>query len=197
MSFIPITEFENQLAEYFNAPYCVTTDCATHAIELCLRLKRIKKTSCPRHTYISVPMTLEKLNIEWSFNYEQWRDLYCFEGTNIYDAAVFWESKKYITNSMMCLSFQFKKPLNLGRGGAVLLDNKQEAEQLRRMSYDGRERDIMWVEQLDSISQMGYHYYMTPETALLGIEKLHQTKKEKDWGWQDYPDLSLAPIFKT
>lgn len=196
MSFDTVTEFEHQLAEYFNSPYCVATDCATHAIELCLRLKGIKKTSCPGHTYISVPMTLEKLNIGWSFNDEQWRDLYCFEGTNIYDAAVFWEAKRYIPKSMMCLSFQFKKPLSLGRGGAILLDNKHEAEQLRRMAYDGRERNMPWAEQLDSISHMGYHYYMTPETALSGIEKLYQTKRTKDWSWQDYPDLSLAPVFK-
>lgn len=196
MSFDTVTEFEYQLAEYFNSPYCVTTDCATHAIELCLRLKQIKKTSCPRHTYISIPMTLEKLNIEWSFTDERWRDLYRFEGTNIYDAAVFWETKKYIPNSMMCLSFQFKKPLSLGRGGAILLDDKQEADRLRRMSHDGRNRIKAWAEQLDSISEMGYHYYMTPETALLGVEKLYQATKTKDWSWQDYPDLSLAPVFK-
>lgn len=196
MSFNTVTEFEHQLAEYFNSPYCVTTDCATHAIELCLRLKQIKKTSCPRHTYISVPMTLEKLNIEWSFNNEKWRDLYCFEGTNIYDAAVFWELSGYISNSMMCLSFQYQKTLSLGRGGAILLGNKEEAEQLKKLSCDGRTRDRLWKEQLDSISQMGYHYYMTPETALLGIEKLYQVKKTKDWSWQDYPDLSLAPVFR-
>ena len=196
MSFDTVAEFEHQLAEYFNSPYCVTTDCATHAIELCLRLKQIKKTSCPCHTYISVPMTLEKLNIEWSFNDEKWRGLYCFEGTNIYDAAVFWEPSGYISNSMMCLSFQYQKTLSLGRGGAILLGNKEEAEQLKKLSCDGRTRDRLWKEQLDSISQMGYHYYMTPETALLGIEKLYQVKKTKDWSWQDYPDLSLAPVFK-
>lgn len=196
MSFNTVTEFENQLAEYFNSPYCVATDCATHAIELCLILKQIKKTSFPKHTYLSIPMTLKKLNIDWSFNDEQWQDLYCFEGTNIYDAAVFWETKRYISNSMMCLSFQFKKPLSLGRGGAILLDNKEEAEQLRRMSYDGRERNTPWAEQVNSMSHMGYHYYMTPETAYLGIEKLHQAKKIKEWSWQDYPNLSLAPVFK-
>lgn len=197
MSFNTVTEFENRLSEYFNSPYCVATDCATHSVELCLRLKKIKKTSCPAHTYLSIPMTLEKLGIHWSFNNEHWQDLYCFEGTNIYDAAVFWEPGGYILESMMCLSFQFRKPLSLGRGGAILLDNKDDAEQLRKMSCDGRERDILWKEQLYSISHIGYHYYMTPETALQGIEKLPNVKKNKEWSWQDYPDVSQASVFKN
>ena len=65
MSFSKVTLFEDQLAEYFGAPFCVATDCATHAIELCLRLKKIKKTECPSHTYLSVPMTLGRLGINW------------------------------------------------------------------------------------------------------------------------------------
>ena len=38
------------------------------------------------------------------------------------------------------------------------------------MSYDGRLPDVPWREQ--NISSVGYHYYMTPETAQLGLEKL-------------------------
>ena len=197
MSFSKVTQFENQLAEYFGAPFCVATDCATHAIELCLRLKKIKKTGCPSHTYLSITMTLEKLGIDWQFNNNRWEDFYKFTNTNIYDAAVFWTPRGYIKGSMMCLSFQFKKTLSLGRGGAILLDNKDEAEHLRRMAYDGRNRDEHWTEQLHSISQIGYHYYMTPETAQQGLEKLSTVKKNKDWSWQDYPDLSQVPVFKN
>ena len=35
--------FESKLAEFTGAPYVVTTDCCTHAIELCLRLDKVKK----------------------------------------------------------------------------------------------------------------------------------------------------------
>ena len=38
------------------------------------------------------------------------------------------------------------------------------------MSYDGRVPDIPWRSQ--DISTFGYHYYMTPETAQLGLDKL-------------------------
>jgi dTDP-4-amino-4,6-dideoxygalactose transaminase len=197
MMFDAVTEFENKLAEYFASPFCVATDCATHAIELCLRFKKIKETNCPTHTYISVPMTLEKLGINWQFDNNKWKDFYKFSNTNIYDASVFWTPGGYIKGSMMCLSFQFKKTLSLGRGGAILLDSKEEAEMLRRMTIDGRVRDKSWAEQLDLIHQMGYRYYMTPETAQQGLKKLSTVKKNKEWSWQDYPDISQAPVFKN
>jgi dTDP-4-amino-4,6-dideoxygalactose transaminase len=98
---------------------------------------------------------------------------------------------------MMCLSFQYKKTLSLGRGGAILLDSNKEAEMLRRMTMDGRTRDEPWTEQTDLISQMGYRYYMTPETAQQGLEKLSTVKKNRDWSWQDYPDVSQAPVFQN
>jgi len=43
MSFQAVTDFENKIAKYFGAPYGVAVDCCTHAIELCLRFKNIKK----------------------------------------------------------------------------------------------------------------------------------------------------------
>ena len=39
----PINKLEKQLAEFTGAPYVVATDCCTHAIELCLRLNKVKK----------------------------------------------------------------------------------------------------------------------------------------------------------
>ena len=56
MSFKPIKDFEEAIADFFGAPYAVATDCCTHALELCLRLKNAKTISVPKHTYISVPM---------------------------------------------------------------------------------------------------------------------------------------------
>ena len=70
----------------------------------------------------------------------------------------------------MNISFQFKKHLSLGRGGIILTDNKNAAIELKKMSYDGRLPDIPWRDQ--NINSMGYHYYMTPETAELGLKKL-------------------------
>ncbi len=196
MSFDKVTEFENIISNFFGSPYAVAVDCCTHAIELCLRLQNIKQTSCPKRTYASVPMTLEKLGINWKWNEEEWQKKYFLTDTNIIDAAVLWESNSYINNTFMCLSFQFHKHLGIGRGGMILLDDKTARDELVRMSYDGRDRNIPWAEQ--QISSIGYHYYMIPEVAISGIEKFNLVKDltPKQIGYQDYPDLSLLPVFK-
>lgn len=96
----------------------------------------------------------------------------------------------------MCVSFQYKKHLSLGRGGIILTDNKDAAIILKKMSYDGRLSNIPWREQ--NIQIVGYHYYMTPEIAELGIKKLPdaiQTPPKK-WVVTDWPDLTNMEIFK-
>jgi dTDP-4-amino-4,6-dideoxygalactose transaminase len=195
MSFDSITVFEKTIADYFNAPFAVATDSCTHAIELCLRLKKISRTSCPNRTYLSIPMTFSKLNLEWDWDYVKWENYYQLGNTNIIDAAVLWKKNSYISGTMMCLSFQFKKHLNLGRGGMILLDNLEDRNKLIEMSYDGRVRDIPWATQ--SVQTIGYHYYMTPETAQLGIDKLEEakTRNPKIWNYNDYPNLENLPVF--
>ena len=64
MSFQVIADFEEEIAKFFGAPYAVAVDCCTHGLELCLRYKNAKKIVVPKHTYLSVPMLGEKLDIE-------------------------------------------------------------------------------------------------------------------------------------
>jgi dTDP-4-amino-4,6-dideoxygalactose transaminase len=192
-----VLDFERQIADFYGAPFAVATDSCTHAIELCLRYLKIKNTSCPNHTYISIPFTLMKLDLNWSFKKENWKDFYCLGNTNIIDAAVYWKKDGYVKGSYMCLSFQYRKHLNLGRGGTILLDNEQSYTLLKKMSYDGRLPNIPWVEQ--DIDTIGYHYYMTPETANAGIEKLDRVKDilPRQWSFNDYPDLENMKVFKN
>ena len=196
MSFDIITKFENEVAKFFDAPYAVAVDCCTHAIELCLRDQKIQKISVPHRTYISVPFLAEKLSIDLEWRDEIWQDYYFIGDTNIIDAAVLWEKNSYIPNTFMCLSFQFRKHLSLGRGGMILTNDKDAAIRLKKMSYDGRLPNIPWREQ--SISSVGYHYYMTPETAQLGLEKLPKAivTKPTKWMIDDWPDLTKLTIFK-
>jgi dTDP-4-amino-4,6-dideoxygalactose transaminase len=191
-----VTNFEKTIADFYGAPYAVATDCCTHAIELCLRLIKPMAVTCPKHTYLSIPMTFEKLGLTWEFQDYDWQDYYYIGNTNVVDAAVLWKANSYIDNTFMCLSFQFKKHLNLGRGGMILTDNQEAATKLKKMSYDGRLPDALWKDQ--DIDMMGYHYYMTPETAESGIEKFQQVKnlESKRWSNQDYPDISKMKVFK-
>lgn len=185
-----VTKFENAIAEFFGARYAVATDCCTHALELCLRYFEIKHTSCPVRTYLSVPMTFKKLGISWDWQDIPWQDYYYLSNTRIIDAAVLWRKNSYIPDTFMCISFQNKKHLSLGRGGMILLNDKNVYEDLVRMSYDGRARGESWVKL--HINSIGYHYYMTPETAQLGLEKLPTAinSSPRIWNYLDYPDLT-------
>lgn len=192
-----INDFEKLVADYFNAPYAVTTDCCTHAIELCLRYTKPSSTVCPTHTYLSIPMTLIKLGIPFEWSDTNWQSYYYLGKTNIIDAAVYWKQNGYKAGTFMCLSFQFRKHLNLGRGGMILTDDKSAAIKLKKMSYDGRLPDVLWKEQ--DVDMIGYHYYMTPEVATEGIKKFHQVKdiEPKYWSNHDYPDISKMKVFNV
>tara|TARA_X000001382_G_scaffold102866_1_gene77702 strand:- start:4209 stop:4799 length:591 start_codon:yes stop_codon:yes gene_type:complete len=196
MSFEIVKEFENKIADFYGAPYAVSVDCCTHGIELCLRLLEAKYMEVPKQTYISIPLLSKKLNIELKWKDENWIDFYQIGGTNIIDSAVNWKKNSYVSGHFMCLSFQFRKHLNLGRGGMILTDDKEAKDKLKKMSYDGRLPDIPWATQ--NIDSMGYHYYMTPETAQLGLEKLEEAiiTKPRQWVLSDWPDLSKMEIFK-
>jgi len=195
--FNTVTKFENEIALFFNAPYAVAVDSCTHGIELCLRLNNITKISVPVRTYLSIPMLANKLKIQLDWRDEQWDNFYSlnYDDKKIIDAAVLWEKNSYIPNTYMCVSFQFQKHLSLGRGGMILLDNKEDGIILKKMSYDGRLPDIPWREQ--NIDILGYHYYMTPETAQLGLNKLTQAieTKPRKWKYQDWPDLTKMSVF--
>jgi len=195
MSFDIIKQFEEEIAKFFGSPYAVAVDCCTHAVELCLRHQEIKKILVPKRTYISIPFLANKLNIEFEWKDENWQNYY-YLTDNIIDAAVLWKKDSYIPGTFMCLSFQFRKHLSLGRGGMILTDNKEASFLLKKMSYDGRLPDIPWRKQ--DISSMGYHYYMTPETAKLGLQKLPLATMlaPKEWTAEDWPDLSKMKVFR-
>ena len=99
--------------------------------------------------------------------------------------------------SYMCISSQFQKHLSLGRGGIILCDTKKDYDILKRMSYDGRHPDIPWREQ--DIEVYGYHYYMTPETAQQGLDKLPEAIETtpRQWKVTDWPDLSKMKVFNS
>jgi len=194
MDFNTVEIFENKIAEFFGAPYAVAFDSCTHGIEACLYLTKAKKIIVPKRTYISIPFLAKKMNIFLEWKDENWQDYY-YLTEKIIDAAVLWKPKGFINGTFMSLSFQFQKHLSLGRGGAVLCSNIQEYEALKKLSYDGRLPNIPWRQQ--NINSFGLHYYMTPETAQAGIDKLDNAinSTPKKWIVTDWPDLTLNTIF--
>ena len=195
-----VNTFEKRIANFFGSPYAVAVDCCTHGLELCLRFSKVKSINVPHRTYISIPFLADKLNIQRVWKDENWQEYYYLTDNTsrwkIIDAAVLWRENSYIPGTYMCVSFQFQKHLSLGRGGVILTDSETSAEELKKMSYDGRVPNIPWREQ--NIKTMGYHYYMTPETAENGLNKLEQAIKEppRKWVIQDWPDLTQLEVFK-
>lgn len=189
-----VKEFEKTIAEFFGSRYAVAVDSCTHAIELCLRLENPSNATCPKHTYVGVPMLFKKLSIPWYWNEYEWEEFY-YITPSIVDAATIWRKDSYKFGTLMCISFQYKKHLSVNRGGMILLDNGYKYQELCKMRYDGRVDDIPWAEQ--DIDTVGYHYYMTPETAQLGLERFEQVKDlpAKKWSYKNYPDVSKMKVF--
>ena len=186
MGFEKITEFELALAKFTGAPYAVMTDCCTHAIELCLRFDRVKRCSIPARTYLSVPMIMHKLGIEYAYQEHDWLGEYQFIGTRIWDSARLLKQGMYRAGMLQCLSFGHSKPLEIGRGGAILTDDVEIHDTLKQQRYDGRDLTISpWENQ--KIFRVGYHYRPTIEEAVRALELLPNIDQEPKY--KEYPDL--------
>ncbi len=157
---------EELLAHYTDAPYAVLTDCCTHALELAFRYDQVKECSFTPHTYLSVPMLMHKLGVNYEyikFDYS-WIGEYQFLGTRIFDSARKLTRGMFIPGKIQCLSFGIHKPLSTGRGGAILTDDKDAYEWFIRARSDGRDLSISpWEDQ--RTFQVGYHYRPTIEEA--------------------------------
>lgn len=175
MGFDDIKSFEYALAKVAGAPYAIMTDCCTHAIELCLRYHKVTHTEFTAFTYLSVPMTMHKLGITYEYTDEYWMGEYRFHGTNIWDSARRLERDMYRPGMMQCLSFGHSKPLQLGGGGAILLDDEVAYNKIIRQRYDGRDLNISpWQSQVDF--EVGYHYRPTIEMASKGLARIQNFK---------------------
>jgi dTDP-4-amino-4,6-dideoxygalactose transaminase len=192
--FDKILKFEQALAEFTGAPYAIMTDCCTHAIELCLRHDRVREVVMTPYTYLSVPMTMHKLGIKYYYREEEWTGEYRFHGTRIWDSARRLEKNMYRTGSMQCLSFGHTKPLHIGRGGAILLDDSKAYHEILLQRYDGRDLNTSpWQEQ--RTFRVGYHYKPTPEEAVQGLAMLEGVKENNPQPVHvQYPDLRSITI---
>lgn len=171
MSFDRLFKFEQDLAEYTGAPFAVVTDGCTHAIELCLRLDRPKFLAFTAFTYLSVPMLMHQLEINYVYTSEQWTGEYQFHGTRIWDSARRLEPGMYRPGQMQCLSFGYSKPMYLGKVGAILLDDEMAYHTLSAWRSDGRNLRIQpWEDQ--ATFGVGYHYCPTLDDCERGSQLL-------------------------
>ena len=189
-----VTIFENAIKGIVGAPYGVATDCCTHAIFISLLWEKehgLEEVGLPTKTYISVPQTCRHLGFKIRYYDKSWKGAYNIIGSNTVDSACHFSENTYIEGHHHCLSFQHRKTLSTIRGGMILTDNKSFADWARLMIYDGRDKNKMMA--FDKPTLCGYHYYMPPETAILGLEnmcKLKGFKHEPIATDEDYDDVS-------
>lgn len=188
MNFQTLFDFESALAEYTGAPYVVLTDGCTHALELCLRHDSITHTKFSAYTYLSVPMLMYHLGIEFEMTDQEWQGEYQFEGTRIWDSARKLEPGMYRSGQLQCLSFGWSKPLQIGKVGAILLDDPEAYRLFSRQRSDGRDLRISpWQTETDLIQ--GWHYCPTLESCQRGLELLPQVVPQLQQ--VTYPDCRL------
>ena len=207
-----VKDFEQAVAQYTGAPYCVAVNSCTNALFLCLKWQQMQEPddtqhiTIPRKTYISVPMQILHAGYLVDFNDEPWRGEYRLEPFDIWDSAKKFTSNMWYENGKLptcfdvmgyrykCLSFHWNKILGIQQGGAILTNNPHFDKWARRARFDGRTEG---VKPKDDNPIMGWHMYMSPEIAAEGLVRLmHLPKNNPDLPPDDYPDLSQMEIFK-
>jgi hypothetical protein len=191
MAFDALFKFEQDLAKYTGAPYVVVTDGCTHAIELCLRYDRPQMLAFTAFTYLSIPMLMHHLQINYVLTTEDWSGEYQFHGTRIWDSARRLESGMYRPGQMQCLSFGYSKPLYIGKVGAILLDDEDAYHTISAWRADGRDLRIQpWENQLTFAP--GWHYCPTLDDCKTGSALLPTILPQNQK--VEYPDCRKITI---
>jgi dTDP-4-amino-4,6-dideoxygalactose transaminase len=168
--------FEKKLAEYAGSKFAVVVDSCSNAIFLSLQyriykgdLKLGEKIVIPEQTYVSVPMQILHSRLMPVLESRNWSGIYELINADVFDSAARFTKNMFVgENSLQALSFQIKKRLPIGKGGAILTNSPEAYEWLKLSSYDGRNLESPYNSS-KHVEQIGWHYYMTPEDAARGI----------------------------
>jgi dTDP-4-amino-4,6-dideoxygalactose transaminase len=201
-----VKDFEQAVGEYTGAPHVVSAMSCTAALLLavawCLdRTGGLKDrrypaiVEIPRRTYVSVPMSIIHAGGIPTFRDEEWVGAYQLKPLPVWDCARRFTSGMYRAGEMQCVSFHWSKILGIQQGGAILLDDPEAAAWLRRARFDGRTEGVAVKD--DTFDFVGWHYYLSPEIAAEGLQRIGLIPKHTaDLKNDDYPDLSTLEIFR-
>ena len=192
--------FELKLAEFAGAKYAVAVDCASNALFLCLKYRGATgEVTLPARTYVSVPMQVIHAGCTPIFEDFEWTGVYELRPWNIFDSAARFTEGMYVGGeSLQVLSFQIKKRIPIGRGGAILTNSKEAYEWLKLATYDGRDLETSY-DSVNHVKSIGWHFYMTPEDAARGIWLMDRVPRINDdtMNSSNYPDLRLLSVFRN
>ena len=121
-----------------------------------------------------------------------WSGIYQLKPYPIWDSCKRMKKDMYIKGSYMTLSFHHKKHLKIGKGGAILCDNKKDYEWFKRARFMGR-GEISYHD--DEIDFCGWNMYMTPNQAVRGLELLSILPNDNEDHRKSYKYLTTYKIF--
>ena len=187
--------FEDEVANYTGAPYAVSVDSCTNSLFLCCKYLNVEKVTIPRHTYLSVPMSIMHAGGEVIFETLHWNGIYQLKPYPIYDSAKRLTSNMYKPGTFMCLSFHMKKQLGISKGGMILTDNEDAVTWFKRARYEGRSEKFY---KEDEIDMLGWNMYMTPQQAAHGLALMQNYPENKEDMPEagGYRDLTEFEVFK-
>ena len=189
----PVKLFEQRIAEFTKSQYAIAVDTCTAALFLCCKYLEVKRVTIPKHTYCSVPCSIIHAGGQVEFEDHDWQGMYQLTPYPIWDAACRLKKNMYIPGSYMCLSFQYKKPLPIGRGGMILTDDAAADKWFRLARLNGREE---MPEGEGSFQMVGWNMFMEPERASRGLMLMAQIKDDHPDAKAVYPDLSKSNVYR-
>ena len=216
-----VRDFEIMVAEYTGAPYCVAVNSCSAALMLAVAWhlrqqevvddgstgwlkRRMAPIEIPKHTYLSVPMSIIHAGGRPTFRDEEWLGAYQLKPLPVWDSARWFTSNLWPiigtkggrhTGTMVCTSHHWSKTLGIQQGGCILHDDPEADAWLRRARFDGRTEGVAPKD--DNITQIGFHCYMSPEVAAEGLVRLHFLPKHNaPLPNDEYPELDKMEIFK-
>ena len=206
-----IKDLEDALCSYTGAPYAVAVNSCTMALLLAVKWHiehynygKGNVISIPKHTYVSVPMSIIHAGGKVEFRDQAWSGLYQLEPLPVYDSARWFTSGMYESSNgmapvhereMLCVSFHATKILGDTQGGAILHNNPDADAWFRRMRFDGRTEGV--APRNDVFTEIGHHCYMSPDVAARLLHKLSVLPEyNAPLPNDNYPDLSTFKVFK-
>jgi dTDP-4-amino-4,6-dideoxygalactose transaminase len=186
--------FEEKVAEYTGAPYCVCVDNESNALNMALRYVGIKGKviTIPSHTYPSLPNEIRDAGgiVAFEDSPEYLTGEYQLKPTIVWDSALRFTGDMFRTGMLQCLSFTGQwKHLKTSKGGAILTDSEVAYNWFKRYRFSGR-RECSYHEDTFDFLPGGKNYYMPHILAALGLQMI-QAFYNLDGSKKQMPDISL------
>lgn len=203
-AFEVVSMFEDAVANYTGAPFVVAVNSCTNALGLALEwkmrqlspMRKVHHVNIPKRTYVGVATQARRAGFKIYWGEDEWQAIGHYSlGYGVWDCARKFTSNMYIHSQIMCTSHHWSKHLSTEQGGCILHDSPELDDWLRQMRFDGRTEGVPVAE--DDIKLLGWHCYMSPSNAALGLTNLmHLPMHNAPLPETGYPDLSAMKVFR-